>query len=70
MKYAAEMGSSAMIYIPSFIKIGSAIQKLMEGREQRGNRISLLLFFRIRTYANKLIFEYVIMYILQRRKEK
>jgi hypothetical protein len=25
MKYAAEMGSSAMKYIPSFIKIGSSI---------------------------------------------
>jgi hypothetical protein len=25
------MGSGAMIYIPSFIEIGSGIQKLMEG---------------------------------------
>jgi hypothetical protein len=31
MKYAVEMGSGTMIYIPSFIKIGSAIQKLMGG---------------------------------------
>jgi hypothetical protein len=31
MKYAAEMGSSAQIHIPSFIKIGSGIQKLREG---------------------------------------
>jgi hypothetical protein len=29
MKYAVEMGSGAMIYIPSFIKTGSAIQKLI-----------------------------------------
>jgi hypothetical protein len=29
MKYAVEMGSDAMIYIPSFIKIGSGIQKLI-----------------------------------------
>jgi hypothetical protein len=29
MKYAAEMGSDVMTYIPSFIKIGSAIQKFM-----------------------------------------
>jgi hypothetical protein len=29
-KCAVEMGSVAMIYISSFIKIGSAIQKLME----------------------------------------
>jgi hypothetical protein len=31
MKYAVEMCSGAMIYIPSFIKIGSAIQKMMVG---------------------------------------
>jgi hypothetical protein len=32
MKYAVQMGSGAMIYeyIPSLIKIGSAIQKLRE----------------------------------------
>jgi hypothetical protein len=30
MKYAVEMGSGAVIHIPSFIKIGSAIQKLRE----------------------------------------
>jgi hypothetical protein len=29
MKYAVERGSGAMMYIPSFIKIGSGIQKLM-----------------------------------------
>jgi hypothetical protein len=28
MKYAAEMGSGAMTYIPSFIKIGSAIHRI------------------------------------------
>jgi hypothetical protein len=28
---AVEMSSGAMIYIPSFIKTGSAIQKLIEG---------------------------------------
>jgi hypothetical protein len=31
MKYAAEMGSGGMIYIPIFIKIGSGIQKLIGG---------------------------------------
>jgi hypothetical protein len=31
MKYATEMGSGAMIYIPSFVKIGSGIQKLIRG---------------------------------------
>jgi hypothetical protein len=28
MKYAVEVGSGAMIYIPSFVKIASTIQKL------------------------------------------
>jgi hypothetical protein len=31
MDYAAEMGSGAMIYIPSFIKIGSGIEMLIGG---------------------------------------
>jgi hypothetical protein len=31
MKYAVEMGSGVMIYIPSFIKIGSGIQKFIGG---------------------------------------
>jgi hypothetical protein len=31
MKYAVEMGSGAMKFIPSFIKTGSAIQKLIGG---------------------------------------
>jgi hypothetical protein len=35
MKYAVEMGSGAVIYIPSFIHIGSGIQKLMGGRIHR-----------------------------------
>jgi hypothetical protein len=35
MKYAAEMGSGAIICVPSFIKIGAGIQKLMGGRGQR-----------------------------------
>jgi hypothetical protein len=31
MKYTVEMGSGAMMYIPSFINTGSGIQKLMGG---------------------------------------
>jgi hypothetical protein len=31
MKYAIEMGSSAMIYIASFINTDSGFQKLMKG---------------------------------------
>jgi hypothetical protein len=32
MKYAVEMGSGAMMYIPSFPNIGSGIQILIRGR--------------------------------------
>jgi hypothetical protein len=35
MKYAVEMGSGAVIYVPSFIKIGSGIQRLTGGKTQR-----------------------------------
>jgi hypothetical protein len=31
VKYVVEMGSSTMIYMPSFIKTGSGIQKLISG---------------------------------------
>jgi hypothetical protein len=34
MKHSVEMGSGDMIYIPSFIKIGSSIQQLL--RAMRG----------------------------------
>jgi hypothetical protein len=48
MKYAVEMGSDAMIYIPSFIKTGSGIQKLIRGdtqtHRQHGDLISQLSF--------------------------
>jgi hypothetical protein len=39
MKYVVEMGSGAMIYIPSFLKIGSATQKLIRGIHRHTNRI-------------------------------
>jgi hypothetical protein len=49
MKYAIEMGSGAMIHIPTFIKISSGIQKVI-GRDTKTHRqhcdfISLLSFF-------------------------
>jgi hypothetical protein len=46
MKCTLEVDSSAIIYIPSFIKIGSGIQKLrdMQTHRQYGDPISLLLF--------------------------
>jgi hypothetical protein len=34
MKHAVEMGSGAMIYIPSFIKTGLGIQKFIGGDSQ------------------------------------
>jgi hypothetical protein len=51
MKYAVEMDSGVTIYTTyqSFIKIGSGIQKLIEGdtwtHRQQGDLISQLLFF-------------------------
>jgi hypothetical protein len=47
MRYAVEMDSGAMIYVPSFMKIGSGIRKLMGGihrHKQQGYLISLFLF--------------------------
>jgi hypothetical protein len=46
MKYGVQMGSVAMIYIPTFIKIGSGIQKLIRGiHRQHGDLITLILLF-------------------------
>jgi hypothetical protein len=49
MKYAVEMGSGAMIYMSSFIKTGSGIQKFIgrstQTHSQHGNLISLVLYF-------------------------
>jgi hypothetical protein len=47
MKYAIVMWLGAMIHIPSFIKIGSGIQKLTRGDSQTDHDeiISLDLFF-------------------------
>jgi hypothetical protein len=48
MKYAVEMGSGAMLYIPSFIKIGSGIQKLIGGYTDIQTARSSHHFFKIR----------------------
>jgi hypothetical protein len=56
MKYAVEMSSGATTYIPSFVRTGSGIQKIVGGRggggvvhiqiyRKQGDLISLLLFF-------------------------
>jgi hypothetical protein len=44
MKYAVRIGSGAMIYISSFIKTGSSIQKA-DTWTQQGDRTNLFLFF-------------------------
>jgi hypothetical protein len=53
MKYSAEVGSGHMMFIPSFINIGSGIQQLL-GRggdsrthRQHGDLISLFYFHKI-----------------------
>jgi hypothetical protein len=51
MKYAVEMGSGTIIYIPSFIKIGAGIRKLIgwdtQTHRKGGDRLSLF-FFKIK----------------------
>jgi hypothetical protein len=48
------MGSGALIYVPSFIKNGSGVQKLIRGETQththgqQRDLISLFYFFKIR----------------------
>jgi hypothetical protein len=58
MKYAVEMGSGALIYIPNFIKTGSDIQNLAWGDSQtctqHGDLISFLYFFKISRVRKKL----------------
>jgi prolyl-tRNA synthetase len=43
MKYAVEMGSGTTIYIPSFTKIGSDIQKLIRGIHKHTDRKEITL---------------------------
>jgi hypothetical protein len=54
MKYAVEMSSGAMIYIPGVIKFGSVIQKLISAdsqpHRQHGNRIGLLEESRVKSH--------------------
>jgi hypothetical protein len=52
MKYAAEMGSGAMIHFPGVIKIGSGIQNLIGGIHRSTDRLEIaqayIHFFKIR----------------------
>jgi hypothetical protein len=41
MKHAVEMGSGPMTFIPSFIKIGSGIQKLIKGIHRHTDSIAI-----------------------------
>jgi hypothetical protein len=41
MKYAAEMGSDVTIYIPSFMKTGSDIRKLVGGIHRHTDRMEI-----------------------------
>jgi hypothetical protein len=66
MNYAIEMGSGAMIKIPGFIKICSAIKKLI-GRDtksyrQHGDCIGLLLFFQNKMSRLKIFNETTLCY--------
>jgi hypothetical protein len=38
MKYAVQMVSGAMIYIPSFMKAGASIHKLIKGTQRHTER--------------------------------
>jgi hypothetical protein len=48
------MGSGVMIYIPSFVKIGSGIQKFIHST-QHGDFISLFLYFQSKASRLKYI---------------
>jgi hypothetical protein len=57
MKYATQMRSDAMIHIPSFIKTGSGIRKLMEGGAQtQRHQGDLLSFFQTKESRLKIMF--------------
>jgi hypothetical protein len=48
MQYAVGTDPGGMIYIPSFVRVRTGIQKLMRDTQThryRGDRISLLVFF-------------------------
>jgi hypothetical protein len=71
MKYAVQMGSFAMIYVGSLLKIGSAFQELIVGgrgeadsgvskawtRTQPGDRICFCCSFKIRQLRLNFFFE-------------
>lgn len=48
MKYAGENASLAMIYMPSFVKIGSGIQKSIWGIHKHTHISPFYFFFKIK----------------------
>jgi hypothetical protein len=61
MNYVVEIGASAMIYIPSFLKTDSTIQKLigwihMQTHRQQGYLTSLHLFFQNKESRLKILY--------------
>jgi hypothetical protein len=62
MNCAVEVGPGGMIYVPSLIKSGLGVQKLMGGlsiqtQRQQGDRISLVLFLKLRKVDQKILYE-------------
>jgi hypothetical protein len=62
MEYVVQMDSAVTTYIPSFIKIGSSIQKLIKkdthAHRQHGYSISRLSFFQNKEMGYKLNYYY------------
>jgi hypothetical protein len=64
MEFAVEMGLGAMIFIPSYVKIGSGIEKLIGGHRQHGDLISLRLYFQNKESRLKIGFSFEVMMVV------
>jgi hypothetical protein len=53
MTYTTDMGSGAMIYIQSFIKTGSGVQKLLGRTDGKVISKAYLYFFKIKKVGSK-----------------
>jgi hypothetical protein len=53
MKYAVVVGSGAMIYLPSFINIGSDIQKLLGGIHRHTDSMEIAYVYFYFFFQNK-----------------
>jgi hypothetical protein len=52
LNYAIDMGSGAIIYVPSFIKIGLGIQRLVEGETHNTHKTHIT-YTTYTTYTHK-----------------